>query len=141
MDLSNKPFDEIVLRLYPKPNASGRELVKKACLGCGLLNPQDSRDVIVDVLNVLIIANKNEEWLTSKEIELRTIETRKYENLSKTSASNIRRILKVLKDYEFIIRVNAKYRINGSLKDCFQNLVDVRINKIIERNKEYFSKF
>ena len=53
------PLAEITLRRYEKPaNLSERELVRKLCLSVGLLQPGDSRDVIVDVLNVLIKAKK-----------------------------------------------------------------------------------
>ena len=45
------PLAEITLRRYEKPyDLKDRELVKKVCLSLGLLQPGDSRDVIVDVL-------------------------------------------------------------------------------------------
>jgi len=54
------PLSEITLRRYEKPyDLSGRDLVKKLCLSLGLLQPGDSRDVIVDVLHVLL-EKKNE---------------------------------------------------------------------------------
>ena len=44
------PLAEITLRKYEKPyNLKDRDLVKKLCLSIGLLQPGDSRDVIVDV--------------------------------------------------------------------------------------------
>ena len=53
------PLAEITLRRYEKPyDLNGRELVKKVCLSLGLLQPGDSRDVVVDVLSVLLNANK-----------------------------------------------------------------------------------
>lgn len=61
------PLAEITLRRYEKPsNLSGRELTRKLCLSIGLLQPGDSRDVMVDVLDVLI---NNKKEMTSKEIE------------------------------------------------------------------------
>ena len=43
------PLAEITLRRYEKPyDLNSRELVKKVCLSLGLLQPGDSRDVIVD---------------------------------------------------------------------------------------------
>ena len=49
------PIAEITLRKYEKPyNMPKRELVKKICLSLGLLQPGDSRDVIVDVLHALL---------------------------------------------------------------------------------------
>ena len=42
------PLAEITLRKYESPYELGRrELVKKICLSLGLLQPGDSRDVIV----------------------------------------------------------------------------------------------
>ena len=53
------PLAEITLRKYEKPyNLEGRELIKKVCLSLGLLQPGDSRDVIVDVLQVILDAKK-----------------------------------------------------------------------------------
>ena len=53
------PLAEITLRRYEKPSKlSERELVRKICLSIGLLQPGDSRDVVVDVLHVLLIAKK-----------------------------------------------------------------------------------
>ena len=43
------PLAEITLRRYEKPTTEGRDLVRKLCLSVGLLQPGDSRDVIVDV--------------------------------------------------------------------------------------------
>ena len=49
------PLSEITLRKYEKPyEASSRELTRKLCLSIGLLQPGDSRDVIVDVFEFLL---------------------------------------------------------------------------------------
>ena len=53
------PLSEITLRKYEKPSKlSDRELVRKLCLSIGLLQPGDSRDVIVDILHVLLKSKK-----------------------------------------------------------------------------------
>ena len=63
------PLSEITLRRYEKPyNLPKRELVRKLCLSLGLLNPGDSRDVIVDILYVLLEAGSNQKRLSSDEI-------------------------------------------------------------------------
>ena len=63
------PLSEITLRKYEKPSGlEKRELVRKICLSLGLLQLGDSRDVIVDILMVLIDANRGREKLTSNEI-------------------------------------------------------------------------
>ena len=80
------PLSEITLRRYEKPSKlSERELVRKICLSIGLLQPGDSRDVIVDILHVLLKAKKQKKSLDSKEIEKEVIEIRK-----KTKAAIIR---------------------------------------------------
>ena len=71
------PLAEITLRRYEKPSAlTERELIRKMCLSIGLLQPGDSRDVVVDVLAVLIRAKKEKKiiqatrsasWLLKKE--------------------------------------------------------------------------
>ena len=49
------PLSEITLRRYEKPiGLSERDLFRKICLSVGLLQPGDSRDVIVDVFYVLL---------------------------------------------------------------------------------------
>ena len=68
------PLAEITLSKYEKPyDLDRRELTKKLCLSIGLLQPGDSRDVVVDVLYV-ILQNK---LLDSREIEDKVIELRK----------------------------------------------------------------
>ena len=72
------PLAEITLRKYEKPaNLEKREIVRKICLSLGLLQLGDSRDIIVDILMILIEANKTKEKLTSDEIGKRVEELRK----------------------------------------------------------------
>ena len=108
------PLAEITLRKYEQPNnLTQRELIKKLCLSFGLLQPGDSRDIIVDVLLVLI---NNKEPLSSEKINDIVIETRKKENLplKGIAGSNIRRQLKRLKDLFLIeTNLNTPKRKNG----------------------------
>ena len=134
------PLAEITLRKYEKPcGLSERELIKKLCLSLGLLQPGDSRDIIVDLLLVLIKANKE---LDSKEIESLAIESRKSNNLELKgiASSNIRRQLKRLKDIFIIESINNKYRITEKekLSNIFKEKIEkYYINSILERVKEY----
>ena len=74
------PLAEITLRKYEKPFDLGRrELVRKLCLSTGLLQPGDSRDVIVDILHVLLDARRGKKELSSEEIQKLVIESRKME--------------------------------------------------------------
>lgn len=64
------PLSEITLRKYEKPyDAPKREVVRKVCLSLGLLQPGDSRDIIVDILLVLDEARKDKIMLSSFEIQ------------------------------------------------------------------------
>jgi hypothetical protein len=70
MGAKDLPLAEITLRKYEKPyQTERRELVKKVCLSLGLLQPGDSRDVIVDVLMVLDDARKEKGQLTSDKVK------------------------------------------------------------------------
>ena len=134
------PLAEITLRKYERPYKMGkRELVKKLCLSIGLLQPGDSRDVVVDVLSVM---------LDSKEIEGnavvdKVIEYRKQNNLGLKgiAGSNVRRQLKRLKDLFLIEKHDNIYRINEN--ESLGNLFEEKIEKfylksIVSRVKEYF---
>ncbi|MBS3097595.1 hypothetical protein J4209_02245 [Candidatus Woesearchaeota archaeon] len=135
------PLAEITLRRYEKPsNLKGRDLVRKLCLSIGLLQPGDSRDVVVDVLSVLLNAKKE---MDSKEIEELVKEERKKNNLAMLgiAGSNIRRQLKRLKDLFLIESIANKYRIteNASLEEIFDEKIEkFYLESIKDRVKEYF---
>ena len=135
------PLAEITLRRYEKPsNLKGRDLVRKLCLSIGLLQPGDSRDVIVDVLNAILTAKKE---LDSKEIEELVKEERKKHSLPMLgiAGSNIRRQLKRLKDMFLIESISNKYRVteNASLEEIFEEKIEkFYLESIKNRVKEYF---
>lgn len=134
------PLAEITLRKYEKPyKLKGRELTKKLCLSVGLLQPGDSRDVVVDVLHTIL---KNSD-LTSKAIEEQVIASRKTNELPMLgiASSNIRRQLKRLKDIFLIERIGNSYRVaeKAKLSDIFTEKIEQYYLKTIsERVKEYF---
>lgn len=138
------PLAEITLRRYEKPtNIKDRELVRKLCLSIGLLQPGDSRDIIIDVLNVLLQAKKEKIELSSEEIEAKVIESRKHHKLPLhgIASSNIRRQLKRLKDLFLIESNQNKYRISEfeTLNYIFEEKIEKYYMKmILERVKEYF---
>jgi hypothetical protein len=135
------PLSEITLRKYERPeNLEQRELVRKLCLSIGLLQPGDSRDVIVDVFLALIRTNKP---LSSKQVEENVIQTRKNYNLplKGIAGSNIRRQIKRLKDLFLVENLNNQYRINEN--ETLENIFKDKIHKfyiqsIIARIHEYF---
>lgn len=136
------PLAEITLRKYEKPVIQNkRELTKKLCLSIGLLQPGDSRDIIVDILHVMV---RSKQPLTSKEVEDLVIKLREKNKLplKGIASSNIRRQLKRLKDM-FLIETNQnKYRIteNESLNNIFEEKIKkYYLNSILERVQEYFT--
>ncbi len=139
------PLAELTLRRYEKPTAGERELVRKFCLSVGLLQPGDSRDVVVDVFQVLLKARQHREELHSEEIKNKVIELRKGSHLPMLgiASSNIRRQLKRLKDLH-LIETNANlYRIAefNQLSEIFEEKVENFILKsVLSRVKEYVKK-
>ncbi|MBS3079357.1 hypothetical protein J4218_04500 [Candidatus Pacearchaeota archaeon] len=142
-NMKDIPLAEITLRKYEKPsNLEKRELVRKICLSLGLLQLGDSRDIIVDILMVLIEANKTKEKLTSDEIGKKVEELRKNYSLDMKglAESNIRRQLKRLRDYMIVDKTENKYYLSehSSLKEIFIGSIEkFVIPQIIERIKEY----
>lgn len=138
------PLSEITLRRYEKPSKlSERELARKLCLSIGLLQPGDSRDVIVDILHVLIISNKQKKLLTSEEIEKEVISARKKQKLAMhgIASSNIRRQIKRLRDLFLVEKVKSQYRVAEfeELSIIFEEKIEkFYLNSIVDRVKEYF---
>ena len=136
------PLGEITLRKYEKPyDSSRRELVRKVCLSLGLLQPGDSRDVIVDMLLVLEDGRRKREWLSSFEIRDKVQKLRKEDK--GLAESNIRRQLKRLGDAMLVDKASNKYRISefASLSEIFeQKIENFLIPQTIERIKDYLNK-
>jgi hypothetical protein len=64
------PITEITLRKYERPeDLTRREIVKRFCLSIGVLQPGDSRDVIVDIMQVMLDSAKKKEMLLCTDIE------------------------------------------------------------------------
>ena len=139
------PLAEITLRRYEKPTVSDRELVRKFCLSVGLLQPGDSRDVVVDVFHVLLKARQNREELHSEEIKNNVMTLRKSAGLPMLgiASSNVRRQLKRLKDLH-LIETNANlYRITefNHLSEIFEEKVENFIlASVVSRVKDYLLK-
>ncbi|HLD72944.1 MAG TPA: hypothetical protein VJA23_05130 [Candidatus Nanoarchaeia archaeon] len=139
------PLAEITLRRYEKPTMTNRDLVRKFCLSVGLLQPGDSRDVVVDVLHVLLKGRQSREELHSEEVKNKVMELRKEMKLPMLgiASSNIRRQLKRLKDLH-LIETNANlYRITewGNLSEIFEEKVEGFLLKtVMSRVKDYLKK-
>ncbi len=139
-------LSEITLRKYEKPyQLEDRELVKKICLSLGLLQPGDSRDVMVDILMVLAEASKEKRAISSDEVKISVEELRKKHSLELKgiAESNIRRQLKRLRDLMLVEKKNNLYNISEfeSLETVFKNKIEnFLIPQTVERIKEYLAE-
>src|SRR3989344_3648413 len=142
----DEPLSEITIRRYEKPyDSSKRELVRKVCLSLGMLQPGDSRDIIVDILLILEEARKNKLWLSSFEIRDKVDEYRKKNSQDEKglAESNIRRQLKRLRDAMLVDKQENKYRISefSKISEIFESKIEkFLIPQIIVRIKEYLQK-
>lgn len=134
------PLAEITLRKYERPyEMSRRDLIRKICLSTGLLQPGDSRDVVVDIFHLLLDEKKE---MSCEEIREKVIARRKEAKLplNGIAASNIRRQLKRLREIYFVEKVKNSYRINEH--ENISLLFTEKIEKfylpaILARVKEY----
>lgn len=146
-NFSETPLMEITLRRYESPhNLSERNTLKKICLSLGLLQPGDSRDVIVDILLVLERAKKEKIELSASEIKDELLAIRNEHGLSSngTADSNIRRQLKRLRDVFLVEKIKNNYRILEfmSLNDIFENKIKkIILDAVLTRNEEYFKYY
>jgi len=138
------PLSEITLRRYEKPyDLNQRELVKKLCLSTGLLQPGDSRDIIVDILHALLLAKSDKKELSSDEIKEIVVKSRENSKLALygIASSNIRRQLKRLREMFLVEKVRNRYRITEfiALNEIFEEKVEqYLLQSIIGRVKEYY---
>src|SRR3989339_1753146 len=135
------PLAEITLRKYEDPkNLFGREYVRKLCLSIGLLQPGDSRDIIVDILHVLL---RERRQLSLPEIEQMIVAERKKATLQLlgVAQSNIRRQLRRLRELFLVEKVRNAYRIteNEHLGDLFeQKIQKYYLESIVSRARQDF---
>ncbi|NQZ84484.1 MAG: hypothetical protein HRU03_02095 [Nanoarchaeales archaeon] len=146
-NFSETPLMEIILRRYETPHdLNERDALKKICLSLGLLQPGDSRDVIVDILMVLERSKKIKKEISAVEIKDELLAIRKENGLSLngTADSNIRRQLKRLRDIFLVEKVKNSYRILEfmSLEQIFETKIKkIILDAILTRNTEYFNYY
>jgi hypothetical protein len=136
--LKDLPLQEVTLRKYESPHGvAGRDLVKKFLLSVGLMNPGESRDIIVDITHSLLLAKKEKKILDVPDF----MESLK--GKAGASAPNVRRQLRRLRELKFVEKLPAGYRITefGALKTVIDNYVyEFLVKPSIERFKEYAEK-
>lgn len=137
------PLAEITLRKYEKPfDLDRRELVRKLCLSTGLLQPGDSRDVIVDILLVILEARKEKKELSSDDIQQLVIASRKDAKaaLQGIASSNVRRQLKRLRDMFLVEKIRNRYRIceHENVSKIFEEKIEqYLLASVLGRVKDY----
>ncbi|MBS3065133.1 MAG: hypothetical protein J4451_01385 [DPANN group archaeon] len=133
--LKDVPLQEITLRKYEEPsNLSGRELTKKFLLSIGLIQPGESRDIVVDIFHTLILARNKKEHIDIPML------SEKLKNKQGASIPNINRQLRRLKNMKLIEKSNDGYRVTefSSLQPVIDNyIVNYLINPAVDRIKQY----
>jgi hypothetical protein len=128
------PLDEVTIRRYEKPTVKGRELVRKLCLSLGLLQPGDSRDVIIDILSVMLWAKKP---LLPDEIEKWVVKERERHGLEMLgiTSSNILRQLRRLKVLFLVEKIKTGYRMteNMNLSGIFEEKIEKLLIAVISQ--------
>lgn len=143
-NFSETPLMEMTLRRYEAPHdLKQRDTLKKICLSLGLLQPGDSRDIIVDILLVLEKAKQDKRELSAQEIKDQLLDIRKKSGLSLngTADSNIRRQLKRLRDVFLVEKTKNNYRILEfmDLSEIFnEKIKKIILDAVLKRNEEYF---
>jgi hypothetical protein len=139
----DSPITEITLRKYEKPSQGigRRELVRRICLSLGLLQPGDSRDVIVDIFQVIIDAKHP---LSSSEIMKQVSKHRKENSLPEYGVTypNLCRQIRRLKQMMLVDSKADKYKLaeNAKLKDIFnEKIIKFYIPSISDRINEYLN--
>ncbi len=120
------PLAEITLRRYERPyNLERRDLIRKLCLSVGLLQPGDSRDVIVDIFQTMLDNNTPQSPEKIIESTIKARENAKVPIIGITP-SNVRRQLKRLKDMFLIEKVTDGYRITEqeNIKKIFEERIE-----------------
>jgi len=142
LTFKDTPLAEITLRKYEKPkNLKGRNLIKKLCLSIGLLQPGDSRDIIVDIVYVMVRSKKE---LSIEELKQSVVTLRKKNNLplAGIADSNIRRQMRRLRELFLVEKIANTYRITEKAKliDIFEEKIEkFYLASITNRLREYFS--
>ncbi len=137
------PLSEITLRKYEKPQELDlRTTIKRICLSLGILQPGDSRDIVVDILQVIIMHSAKKSIVSFDKLKEEVIQNRNKHNLSLIGVadSNIRRQLKRLKDLMIIEKFDNGYRLAefSSLKEIFEKRIkQFYLADIIERITQY----
>ena len=118
------PLGEITLRKYEKPyDSSRRELIRKVCLSLGLLQPGDSRDIIVDILMTLEDAKLSKTLLTSFEIKDKVEEQGQFKGLFTKYKEHLENLISKndILNRNFYLVIPEKHNIDIQIQLCIKN--------------------
>lgn len=129
------PVFEFTIRKFEKPSGDFKDLLRKFCISIGLLQPGDSRDVIVPLLGLFIKAGKDKKYLPVEKVYKYLINNKD----SGVSQSNIRRHLLRLKDLDLIEKTPNGYRVREwlTLKELLTDVIKFKVEPTIKRVMEY----
>ena len=132
-NIKDIPLQEITLRKYEIPTAlDDRELARKFLLSIGMLQPGDSRDIIVDVFHTLLKSGGS--GAVFEQISERL------QGKAGASAPNIRRQLRRLVEVKVAEKRGEAYRIveGGNLSEMIENYLEkFVVLPSLERIKQY----
>jgi len=129
--LKDIPLQEITIRKYESPSGMERkELIRKFLLSLGLLQPGESRDIIVNIFE-LLLENKGKGYEPTE--IFRALGER-----PGASAPNVRRQLRRLKDLKLVEKMRDGYQVCDSIPSVIENFIEPFVVKqSLERLKEY----
>ena len=130
-----KPLFGICLRRFEKPSNNIKENLRKFCISIGLLQPGDSRDIIVDIFEILLKYKMKRKYISIDEINQSI-------NKKGKTLPNIRRQIRRLIELGLVEKTANGYRIKEfmDLDELINELFEYRIRPTIERLKEYGKK-
>ncbi len=125
------PLNEITLRKYESPKGlDKRELCHKFLLSLGLLQPGESRDILIDIF-YLFVQNK-----TKEPIDVLFI-SKKLKDKPGASEPNIRRQIRRLKEFKLVDKVGIAYKLADSENAVKNFLIPFYIQPSTERLLDY----
>ena len=133
--LKDLPLQEVTLRKYESPQGMTKEeLAKKFLLSVGLLQPGESRDVIVPIFLSLLDAKKDKTCLSIPDL------IKQLEEKPGASAPNIRRQLRRLKELKLVEKSTQGYRITefGKIQPVINDyVIQFLVNPAADRIRQY----
>jgi len=131
--LKDIPLQEITLRRYESPSGQQREeTIRKFLLSVGLLQPGESRDVIVNIFSILLQEGRTKPLSLDFFLQRLT-------NKPGASPPNVRRQLRRLRELKLCEKLpTGEYRACESVSAVVDSfIVPFVINQSAERLKEY----